>query len=287
MADGTHPNVLMSHLKDAHGIRRKDGGFQNYLDTFFPLLLCCCGCGNPVRLHKRGFTYSLFAPGCDGLNHSRNPSRIEFYLHLGLEVNEAIVAYRDHKSKTAKKYSTEELRRNLSKKNSGTNNPASYKSIIKRTGKTKEEVRTKLKLKSTGINNGFYNRGHTDEAKKKASIRSAKARSEQTRIVTKPEIAIWAWLHVMNVTFDYECFVQQYVVDFLIDPNIVIEVYGDYWHSDRIISNKSGKTKTEIDQERRNFLESQGYIVHVFWESEIMTTPKQVLLRLKEIINAN
>jgi very-short-patch-repair endonuclease len=287
VADGTHPNVLMSHLLDAHDIRRKDGGFQKYLDRFFGQKSCCCGCGDLVKLHKRGFIYSLFAPGCDGLNHSRNPSRIEFYLHLGLDTDEAIAVFRDHKSRTAKKYSTEEVRKRLSEINSGAGNFSSYKSIQKRTGKTKEEIKVGLKIKSGGKNNGFYNRGHTEETKKIASIRSALARSKQTRIVTKPEIAVWAWLQSFDVNFDYECFIEQYVVDFLIEPYTVIEVYGDYWHSDRIISNKSGKTKTDIDKERCDFLRSRGYSVYVFWESEVMKSPRETLTRIKEILNAN
>jgi len=273
----------MTHLLDRHKIRRKDGGFQKYLFEHFETLLCCCGCGQKVQLAKRDFKFAMFAPNCDGLKHSRNPSRIEFYLYLGLNVDEAITVFRDHKSKIAKKYSTEELRKRLSEKNSGAKNPASYKSIRKRTGRSKEEIKRELNNKSAGENNGFYNRGHTDETKKKASIKSAKARANQSRIVTKPEIAIWAFLHALGIEFDYECFIDEYVVDFLIKPNIIIEVYGDYWHSDRMCSyDKPAKDKTRVD-----FLRSLGYVVHVFWESEIMKIPKETFHRLKKIIDEN
>jgi very-short-patch-repair endonuclease len=272
----------MSHLYDAHGIKRKDGGFQEYLDQHFDAPQCCCGCGNKVSLHKRGFTYSLFFEGCDGLKHSRNPSRIEFYLHLNLSVDEAITAFRDHKSRTAKKYSTEELRKRLAERNIGARNPSSYKSIERRTGKDKTTIKQELSIRSKDENNGFFGRRHTDETKRK----SAKARSKQCKIVTKPELVVWGMLQSFDLDFEFEHLVDKYCVDFLFD-NIIIEVYGDYWHSEKMTSRGKLIDKVEKDKQRIANLQALGYTVHVFWESEIMKTPKEAFAKLKRIINEN
>jgi len=283
VADGTHPNVLMSHLFDKHNIKRKDGGFQEYLNKYFKPPVCCCGCGRSVKLHRREFGYSLFAPGCKGLNRSRNPSCIDFYLHLDLSVDEAIIVFRDHKSRTAKKYSTDELRKRLSEINSGAKNPASYKSIQKRSGKIKKEIRQDLKEKSGGKNNGFYGRGHTDETKRKC----AEIRSKQSKFVSKPELVVWGMLHALDIEFDHEFLIDKFCVDFSIKPNIIIEVYGDYWHSDKMKSYGVIVDKPAKDKIKNDFLRSLGYKVHVFWESEIMKTPKNTFYKLKKIVNEN
>lgn len=277
----------MTHLHDAHNIKRRNsergGDFGDYLREHFPVPKCCCGCGEEVQLHRRDFSYSFFSKHCSNINRFRNPSCVEFYLYQGIEVDDAIIALSDRQSSIAKKYSTDDLKKLLSERSRGARNPMSYNSLESRLDKPKEEIQKILSKKSGGENNGFNGRAHTDETKKKSSIASAKARANMCRIVTKPELVIWSWLHSLNVDFQHECFIEEYVVDYVFG-RIVIEVYGDYWHSDRIISNKSGKTKTRLDEERKCFLESLGYIVHVFWESEIMKNPKETFAKLKNIV---
>ena len=58
----------------------------------------------------------------------------------------------------------------------------------------------------------------------------------------------------------------------------VIEVYGDYWHCNpklfeedfyHLQLKKTAKEKRDQDQERINYLESQGYKVTIVWESDL------------------
>ena len=277
----------MSHLSDKHGISRprgnKGGGsFGKYLKEHFPVPLCCCGCGQEVILHGKDFGYSLFAPGCKGLNRSRNPSCIEFYLHQEMSVDDAIIALSERQRQTAKRHSTQELKEELSRRSKGNSNPLSYKSLEKRTGKSVSEIKADLSNKSSGSNNGFYGRTHTEENKRKL----AKYRSRQTRIVSKPELVIWAWPHSLNVEFEYETCIDTFSVDYLCGNNI-IEVYGDYWHSDRMVSDGVNIDKVAKDKAKNEKLTSIGYNVHVFWESEIMKSPKDSFKRLCLILNEN
>jgi len=282
--DGSHPNKLMTHLHDVHGIKRRNsergGDFGDYLKDYFQVPKCCCGCGRDVNLHRRDFAYSCFARECSSINRLRNPSCIEFYLYQGMEVDDAIIALSSRQKGIAERYSTDELKKLLRECNSGARNPASIKSIQKRTGKPKSEIKKELSKKSCGSNNGFHGRGHTDKTKRV----SARTRSLQSKIVTKPELAMWGMLYSFEFDFEFEFLIDKYCVDFCLFDNIVIEVYGDYWHSDRFVCNDGRMNKKEKDEIRKNDLEALGYVVHVFWESEIMKTPKEAFLRLKGII---
>lgn len=284
--DGSHPNQLMTHLHDVHGIKRRKsnigGSFGEYLKDFFPVPKCCCGCGKDVNLHGREFGYALFAIGCNGMHRARNPACIEFYLHKNMSVDDAIIALSERQSSTAKKHSTEELKQFLRECNAGTRNPASYKSIIRRTGKSRRQIQSELSKKTKGENNGFACRIHTNAT----MLKTAKSRSQQSKIVTKPELVMWAWLQTFDITFERELPIDRFVVDYLF-RNIIIEVYGDYWHSDRMSNSGMIFNKPQQDAIKNEMLHNLGYIVHVFWESEIMKTPKESYSRLCKIINEN
>lgn len=274
----------MTHLYDVHNIKRRSsevgGDFGLYLKEHFPVPKCCCGCGKEVNLHTREFAYARFAKDCINKNRFRNPSCIEFYLDQDMSVDDAIIALSERQSSTAKRYSTDNLKRLLSERSRGARNPMSYKSLEAKADKPKELLKQHLSEKSSGSKNGFYGRCHTDETKRVL----AKTRSLQSKIVTKPELVFWAWLHALGLEFEFEFHIDKYCVDFCVSDNIVFEVYGDYWHSDRFVSNNGKKNKKERDAERKRDIESLGYIVYVFWESEIMKTPKEAFAKLKEIV---
>lgn len=75
--------------------------------------------------------------------------------------------------------------------------------------------------------------------------------------------------------------ITPYFVDGLISgTNIIVEVFGDYWHcnpkfykKDDIISFPGGKSKVEDiwikDKKRLDYLVDMGYVVFIFWECDI------------------
>lgn len=68
-----------------------------------------------------------------------------------------------------------------------------------------------------------------------------------------------------------------YVVDFLLNDNIIIELYGDYWHCNPKLYDKNyyhknlkmtAQDKWIKDKKRITTLETLGYRVFIIWESD-------------------
>lgn len=91
---------------------------------------------------------------------------------------------------------------------------------------------------------------------------------------TSIETLIRKELEKTNVNFRQEIQIGEFCVDFLLfDKKIAIECDGDYWHSERRAKRR--------DKRKDKFLESKGYRVYRFSETEIKTSAenciKQVL----------
>ncbi|MBC8296073.1 MAG: hypothetical protein H8E55_09795 [Pelagibacterales bacterium] len=70
---------------------------------------------------------------------------------------------------------------------------------------------------------------------------------------------------------------KSYVPDFIINDNIILECFGDYWHANPLYFKPTDTThKTRMaadiwkyDQNKIKELEEDGYVVIVLWENEI------------------
>ncbi len=78
-----------------------------------------------------------------------------------------------------------------------------------------------------------------------------------------------------KLKFRQNAIICGYEVDFLISPDIVVEVHG-YHHCQRVVMAKD-KTKKET-------LERAGYLVLEFWCNEIRYIPKDCIRRLESTI---
>lgn len=273
VAKRTHINSLMSHLSDTHKIIGKERR-QEYFLKNFKNPLCACGCGKKVSLHNRRILFNLFADNCQNKGKFNNPICPEFYLFKGYSVNDTIESIRSIQSKEIK----HEHRLSLIRHNKGENNPSSLGSIQNRTGKPLNEIRENLSNKNSGINNGFYGKKHSNETLRKLAI----FRSMQAKIVSRPELIIYGILSAFKIKFKYQAVIDIFTVDFLIDK-LIIEVYGDFWHSEKF---KAGLKKKK-DDERIKHLENLGYTVMIFWESEVMKRTPIVVDRLMGVFNKN
>lgn len=47
-------------------------------------------------------------------------------------------------------------------------------------------------------------------------------------------------LKALNINFEYQVAIDHYVIDFKVD-NIIIEVFGDYWHSIKCLETRNKK----------------------------------------------
>ncbi len=269
----SHINTMMAHLHDMHNIRKCDGSFEEYVYKYFERPKCACGqCDKLVSLHCRRIEFNTFADDCQNFQRFRNVSCPEYYLYRGISPDDTIKCISDRQSRVAQKSVTEEHIKKLSAINTGDSNPASIASIVKRTKKHETEIRNELSRKCSGENNGFYGRHHTEQTLSKL----AKIRSNMARQISKPELIIWGMLHALGIDFEYQVQIGRYIVDFLVG-DCVIEVYGDYWHGDKM---KSSDKKSDIQKER--FLKDNHNLL-IIWESEISGSTKEIVNKLCEL----
>jgi len=83
------------------------------------------------------------------------------------------------------------------------------------------------------------------------------------RSPTSIELAMRAALEELDILYKKEWRPDNYsrIFDFKIDPNVLIEVQGDYWHS--LEKNKSR------DIEKANWAKNNGFQIVEIWENEI------------------
>jgi G:T-mismatch repair DNA endonuclease (very short patch repair protein) len=95
---------------------------------------------------------------------------------------------------------------------------------------------------------------------------------------TKPEKLVREYLENKNIKYyqNLPMFRRYYVDFYLKDYKTIIEVNGDYWHSNPKIYSDNKKTLNEFqeykiqkDIDRENYIRSKGYNIYVIWECDI------------------
>ena len=114
---------------------------------------------------------------------------------------------------------------------------------------------------------------------------------------TKPHKIICDYLEEKNIKFEVEKYIKPYSVDIFIEPDKIIEIYGDYWHGnpkfykkgDIIHFNKEKSIPTEQrwknDASRIKYLESKNNKVLILWEDEIKNNFEIIKEKIKEHLN--
>lgn len=277
-ADTRHISCILTHLYDAHDINRGNriNGcsdlFSKYIEDYFENPLCACGCGLFVKLHKRLMQFNLFAEECQNSSRFCNPACPEFYLFKGYSIEETISKISHMQSA---RILSDERKYKLKLLNSGQSNPSSVSSIISRTGLDVNGAQSLLSEKNKGDKNGFKGKQHSKETLRHLAI----IRSKQSKIVTKPELIMYGILTALNYNFNYQVSIDKYIVDFLIN-NLIIEVYGDYWHSDKFLNG----SKKKKDEEKILYLKDAGYSVAIIWESQLIN---RKIDEIKDILNGH
>jgi very-short-patch-repair endonuclease len=91
---------------------------------------------------------------------------------------------------------------------------------------------------------------------------------------TKPEMAMRRILEHLRVSFKSQVPIKTrfrewpFIVDFLVENRLVIEVQGVYWHSK--------KRRSEKDEIKRNCLIETGYQFLEFTDEELKKDPESV-----------
>ena len=127
----------------------------------------------------------------------------------------------------------------------------------------------------------------SDEWKEESRIRAANILKDNTTITqTKPQLIINELLNNDNIKFtNEESFIYYSVDNYLSDYNLIIEVMGDYWHSNPVkfnLLNEMQKKNIIRDKSKHSFLYSKYNIEILYlWEEDILNNP----LLCKNLIN--
>jgi len=111
--------------------------------------------------------------------------------------------------------------------------------------------------------------------------------------VSSQEIRIQTILNQLDVEYTANGFLYAYNWDLIFKNKVIIEVQGDFWHanpkfykeSDVLLDGLLAKDVWKKDNRKRKLIESKGYTVHYFWESDINNmTNEEIYNLLKEIL---
>jgi len=199
------------------------------------------------------------------------------------------------------------LRKQISERTKGrkATDETKRKMSIARKGKTtrfgynhSEETKMKISKKTSGRNNPNYGKLHSDVALEK--IRRARDRQVFPRKDSKPELLVQSIFAKNNIDFtkhfSFKLTRSRHQADLMIEPNKIIEVFGDYWHFNpkhydgESVQKKSGKNVKvkdvwKYDKYVIDGMENQGYKVLVVWEleleKELDKTTKKILKFVK------
>lgn len=97
------------------------------------------------------------------------------------------------------------------------------------------------------------------------------------RTLTKPHLKTTELLKELNIKYECEYSVEFYLVDiFLVDYNLMIEVMGDFWHSNPTTKYKDAKTDQQSkrigkDKAKHSYIKNQyGIEILYLWEHDII-----------------
>ena len=117
---------------------------------------------------------------------------------------------------------------------------------------------------------------------KKECISKMKSNTQIERILsgqinktnTKPEREFRKYLDENKIKYKFQYKIERYLVDFYLpDTNLIIEVYGDYWHTNPKFYNepksKAQKFNAVRDKLKIKYLKLKGYKIKIIWEDDI------------------
>ncbi len=147
-------------------------------------------------------------------------------------------------------------------------------------GKTHSaEVKNKMSVDRSGVNNNMYGKTHTPESIEKIY---------KYRFKNKLEQLVCNTLDKHNIQYTFQYFLRDGDIcksyDFHIhNTNILLEIDGDYWHGKETAKNKfKGYLEVqENDKVKTELAETKGFKVIRFWESDINKNPDIVITKVE------
>lgn len=258
--------AFKQYLQEEHGLSIEDY-LTKYCNEIRPT--CFCGCGKQVKIVSKGSMVEWKKYAC-----GRNPGLLEW----------SKSAKDNRKGANNPMYGKPSWNKNLTKETSDIMaGVAAKKSGQKFSVQHKQRLSESAKKRTK---HGHTGHKHTIENKEKIRqntlqmIKDGKYKQTQT----KPHIAVKNILQELCLEFEEEKIISCWSFDFYIN-GVVIEVQGDYFHSNPKIYPSGPITKTQRlnwyrDIKKREFCQQNNIDVLELWECDILTNPENV----KEII---
>jgi very-short-patch-repair endonuclease len=255
------------HIEEKHQIKMDDY-FNNGPD-------CPCGiCGNKRKVMIKGALLKWKEYGC-----GRNPGVLSWS-------EKAKISRRGENNPM---YGKVPWNSGLSKENNESLRAVS----IKRTGTKASESTRKKQSESAKLRDFHGHTGckHTEENKEKSRLRTLQMIKDGVfnQTDTKPSRIIRSILDEYNFLYEKEYVVGKFSFDyFLINENTLLEVDGDYFHSNPLIYPNGPETKTQKinsyrDKVKNEFCEKSGLKLIRFWEHDILRKKEWVVQKLLEL----
>ena len=152
-----------------------------------------------------------------------------------------------------------------------------------------DEVKNKLSILNTGKKNGPHSEATKQKLREKALSRTNLGPYKNT----KPELKMKEILNELNIQFEHQFRLKNHIFDFrILNTNILIEVDGDYYHSNP--KKFSKLNKIQLDQKQKDIKSNElakenNFILYRFWEDDVLNNTEEVknIISKKIILNIN
>lgn len=176
------------------------------------------------------------------------------------------------------KHHTKASRKRISQKMKGRKIPVETRKKISTANKGKKSWRKGREMpKETKMKIAESLEGHAVSEETKKKLRCARLNQIIPTKNTSIERKLGKALEKNNIPFEAQVpLLEKFQVDFLVDDNLVIECWGNYWHN--------YPEGLEKDVMRENELKNAGYDFISFWGHEIREDVDSCVNRIKETL---
>lgn len=239
---------------------------------------CSCGCGGDVSINKKkssNFKWKSFACG-------KNDGVVEW----------SKKAKETRKGKNNPMFGRESWNKGKTKDDDDKLKNISLKLTGRKIGSnTKNKQSKSAKVRKI---HGHTGCSHTDENKEKFRQNALKMINDGkfSQLKSYPHKRMCEIIKSMNLAYEEEKRLSYWSFDiYLSDYDLYIEVDGDYFHSNPKIYPNGPKTNTQKinkarDDKKNKFVLDNNIKLIRFWESDILNDEKEVICRLKELLES-
>lgn len=119
----------------------------------------------------------------------------------------------------------------------------------------------------------------TSEELRKVHMLKPRKASQEVK-PSRLEVQVMGLLDALGIEYIHQYEVDMNHVDFYVPSrNLIIEVYGCYWHQCELCGHPD-LGKKQIDLRRQYFLRSQGYNLFILWEHDMQDTTSKGMIGL-------